>query len=87
VRAEARDGYRVAFSLVELDSTIASSEVFIAFQRDGKPLPAEMGPFRLIVPTDKRGARWIRQLSRITLIEAGPTNWAATRTADRPDFR
>jgi hypothetical protein len=52
VRAEARDGYRVAFSLVELDSTIASSEVFIAFQRDGKPLPAEMGPFRLIVPTD-----------------------------------
>ena len=74
VRADARDGYRVAFSLVKLDSTIATSEVYLAFQRDGKPLPMEMGPFRLIVPTDRRGARWIRQLSRITLIEAGPSN-------------
>ena len=72
VRAEARDGYRVAFSLVELDAMVASSEVFVAFQRDGKPLPAEMGPFRLIVPTDKRGARWIRQLSRVIRVEVGP---------------
>jgi hypothetical protein len=69
VRAEARDGYRVAFSLVELDANIACSEVFVAFQRDGKPLPPATGPFRLIVPTDRRGARSIRQLARVTLIE------------------
>lgn len=69
VRAEARDGYRVAFSLIELDPSIAAAEVFVAFQMDGKPLPAEMGPFRLIVPTDRRGARWMRQLLRLTVIE------------------
>lgn len=69
VRAEARDGYRVAFSLVELDPSIASAEVFLAFQRDGKPLPPDIGPFRLIVPTDRRGARWVRQLTRVVVIE------------------
>jgi hypothetical protein len=69
VRAEARDGYRVAFSLVELDPGIACAEVFVAFQRDGKALPPDMGPFRLIVPTDRRGARWVRQLTRVTVIE------------------
>jgi hypothetical protein len=69
VRAEAPDGYRVAFSLVELDLNIACSEVFVAFQRDGKPLPKELGPFRLIVPTDRRGLRSVRQLSRVTLVE------------------
>ena len=69
VPAEARDGYRVAFSLIELDPSIAAAEVFVAFQVDRKPLPSDIGPFRLIVPTDRRGARWMRQLSRLTVIE------------------
>lgn len=69
VRAEARDGYRVAFSLVELDQSISCAGVYVAFQRDGKPLPPEMGPFRLLVPTDRRGARSVRQLTRVVLIE------------------
>jgi len=69
VRAEARDGYRVAFSLVELDANISCAEVFVAFQQAGKPLPSDLGPFRLIVPSDRRGARSVRQLTRVTLIE------------------
>lgn len=68
-RAEGRDGYRVAFSLVEVDMSIASSEVFVVFERDGKPLPSDLGPIRLVVPTDKRGARWVRQLASLTVVE------------------
>ena len=69
VRAEAKDGYRVAFSLVELDAGIVCSEVFVAIEREGKPLPPDLGPFRLVVPTDRRGARWVRQLTRVAVIE------------------
>lgn len=69
VRAEARDGYRVAFSLVELDQSISCAGVYVAFERGGQPLSQAMGPFRLLVPTDRRGARSIRQLTRVVLIE------------------
>ena len=39
------------------------------FERDGKPLDDAIGPFRLVVPTDKRGARWVRQVTRIRIVK------------------
>jgi len=36
--AEGADGYRVVFSLAELDSGIADSEVLVADTMDGAPL-------------------------------------------------
>lgn len=65
---DAADGYRVAFSFPELDPRTGSTEVLLAFALDGEPLNSEIGPFRLVVPTDKRGARWVRQVTRIVLI-------------------
>jgi hypothetical protein len=65
VVAEARDGYRVVFGAAELDAGVRDTDVFLAFRRDGKPLEDAMGPFRLVVPSDKRGARWVRQLARV----------------------
>jgi DMSO/TMAO reductase YedYZ molybdopterin-dependent catalytic subunit len=41
----------------------------VAFERDGQPLGAEIGPFRLVVPTDKRGGRWVRQVVSIKLLD------------------
>jgi hypothetical protein len=38
VLAEAADGYRVVFSLPELDSGIVESEVIVADTLDGAPL-------------------------------------------------
>jgi hypothetical protein len=38
VLAEAADGYRVVFSLAELDAGIADSEVLVADAMDGTPL-------------------------------------------------
>lgn len=68
--AEAEDGYRVVFSLAELDSGILESEVIVADTMDGAPLAAQQGPFRLVAPHEKRPARWVRMLKSITVIRA-----------------
>ncbi|KRG42353.1 hypothetical protein ARC20_10810 [Stenotrophomonas panacihumi] len=69
VRIKARDGYQVAFSLGELDDTLGAREVLLSDRCDGQPLPAEDGPWRLLVPADHRAARAARQVERI---EVGP---------------
>ncbi|HEX4543314.1 MAG TPA: molybdopterin-dependent oxidoreductase [Candidatus Acidoferrum sp.] len=68
VLVEAEDGYRVIFSLAELDSGILDSEVIVADTMDGTPLPAKQGPFKLVAPHDKRPARWVRMVKSITLV-------------------
>jgi DMSO/TMAO reductase YedYZ molybdopterin-dependent catalytic subunit len=68
VIAEAEDGYRVVFSLAELDSGIMESEVIVADTMDGSPLAAKQGPFRLVAPHEKRPARWVRMLKTITVV-------------------
>jgi hypothetical protein len=67
VRAGARDGYRVVFSLGELDPATGARRVFVVDRCDGKPLDADIGPLRLLVPDDARPARWVRQLDSITV--------------------
>jgi DMSO/TMAO reductase YedYZ molybdopterin-dependent catalytic subunit len=68
VLAEAADGYRVVFSLGELDSGILDSEVIVADTMDGAPLGAKQGPFRIVAPHEKRPARWVRMLKSITVV-------------------
>jgi DMSO/TMAO reductase YedYZ molybdopterin-dependent catalytic subunit len=51
------DNYQVVFSLAELDSSFTDRMVILADQVEGKPLPAGTGPFRLIVPGEKKPAR------------------------------
>jgi len=67
VTAEAEDGYKVVFAIAELDSGIANAEVLVADTVDGAPIDAKRGPFRLVVPHDKRPARWVRMLKSITV--------------------
>ena len=71
VLAEAEDGYRVTFSLAELDSAFLNCEVIVADTMDGLPLGAKQGPFKLVAPHEKRPARWIRMVKSITIV--GPT--------------
>jgi hypothetical protein len=68
VLVEARDGYRVIFSLAELDPGIRDQDACLAFKKDGAPLADDVGPFRLVVPSDHRGARWVRQVARATVV-------------------
>jgi hypothetical protein len=59
--AEGRDGYRAAFAWAELDPSFMDKAVYVVTKRDGKPLSDNDGPFELIVPGEKRNARWVRQ--------------------------
>ncbi len=70
VIAAADDGYRVIFSLAELDAGILDSEVIVADTMDGTPLAANDGPFRIVAPHEKRPARWVRMLRSITVVAA-----------------
>jgi DMSO/TMAO reductase YedYZ molybdopterin-dependent catalytic subunit len=67
VVAEAGDGYRAVFSLAELDADFSNAQVIVADMEDGKPLDAQHGPLRLVLPGDKRQGRWVRMLKTITL--------------------
>ena len=64
----AADGYQVVFSLAELDESIGNEQVLVADAEDGKPLSPETGPLRLIVPGDKRPARWVRMVKTIRVV-------------------
>jgi len=74
VVAGAEDGYRVVFSLAELDSGILESEVIVADAMDGTALGAKEGPFRLVAPHEKRPGRWVRMLKSITVVLAASNN-------------
>jgi hypothetical protein len=77
---EAQDGYQVLFTLPELDALFTEKVVLLADRRDGKPLSEKEGPLRIVVPDEKRQARWIRQVKSITARDAG----AASKPAKSP---
>ncbi len=67
---EARDGYRAVFAWPELDATFMDKAVYVVTKRDGKPLSEEAGPFQLVVPGEKRHARWVRQVTAFRIRQA-----------------
>jgi DMSO/TMAO reductase YedYZ molybdopterin-dependent catalytic subunit len=64
---EAADGYRVVFAMPELDPVFTDRIVLLADRRDGKALDERQGPFRIVVPEEKRPARWVRQVVALTV--------------------
>jgi len=67
--ATAADGYRVVLALPETDPSFAAQPVLLALRRDGQPLSAQDGPLQLILPLEKRPARWVRQLTGLRVVE------------------
>jgi|SRR5271167_3335629 len=68
VVAEASDGYKAAFTLTELDADFGNLQVLVADAADGKALGEKEGPVRLVVPGDKRQARWVRMLKTLKVV-------------------
>lgn len=64
----ASDGYQVAFSISELDEGMGNLQVLIADTEEGKPLAQTAGPLRLVVPGEKRPARWVRMVKSIRVV-------------------
>jgi len=67
VLVEAADGYQAAFSLAELDPEFTDRVTLLADTKDGQPLSSREGPFRIIVPNEKRPTRWVRQVKAVTV--------------------
>jgi DMSO/TMAO reductase YedYZ molybdopterin-dependent catalytic subunit len=69
VLAEAQDGYQVVFSLGELDPAFIDNEILLADTANGKALFGSQGRFRLVVPKDKPGARSVRMLTKLEVVQ------------------
>ena len=65
----AADGYRVVIALPELDPGFTDKQVVLAFLKDGKPLGDKEGPYRIVIPDEKRMARWVRQVTTLKIVE------------------
>ena len=63
------DGYRVVYALADFDPSITNAAIIVADKRDGKPLDANEGPLRIVVPQDKRPARSVRLLKQIEVVQ------------------
>jgi hypothetical protein len=69
VLVQATDDYKVVFALPELDPAFNDKQVVLAFLKDGKPLDAKEGPYRIVIPDEKRMARWIRQVTILKIVD------------------
>ena len=66
---EAADGYRAVIALPEIDPDFTDKQVVLAFLQDGKPLDANAGPYRIVIPDEKRMARWVRQVTKLKIVD------------------
>jgi DMSO/TMAO reductase YedYZ molybdopterin-dependent catalytic subunit len=72
VIVNARDGYRVIFSWAELYLTPIGDGVYVAYERDGAPLPPSEGPLALISLADTSpGPRHVKWLQGIEIRMVG----------------
>lgn len=70
VLVDARDGYRVLFSLAELDPSTGRRGAWLVDRCNGAALDDKDGPLRLLVPDDARAARSVRQVESISVVVA-----------------
>lgn len=63
----ATDGYKAVFALPELDPRSTDDPVLLCETMNDAPLPADLGPLRMVVPKEKRHFRWVRNVAKIEL--------------------
>jgi DMSO/TMAO reductase YedYZ molybdopterin-dependent catalytic subunit len=68
VIATASDGFEAVFSMGELLETLGATNAVLVWEMDGKPLPDAVGPFRLVVTTDKGSSRSLHQLTSLRVV-------------------
>jgi len=69
ILAKAHDGYQVVFTVAEVAPEFANEPILVADKRDGKALFGYQGPFRLVCPNDKAGARSVRMLETLEVVQ------------------
>jgi hypothetical protein len=64
-----RDGYAATFSLAEIHPDFAAAAIYMALDKDGKPLPDREQPVSILAPGDKKPSRWVHGVASITVID------------------
>jgi hypothetical protein len=65
VVAKGSDGFTASYSLGETDPIYRANPVIVADSKDGQPLDAKEGPYRLVVDGDLRPGRSVRMLASV----------------------
>ncbi len=71
VVAEGMDHYSVLYALAEVDPSIHTGDVIVADSMDGQKLGKD-GAFKMVSSEEKRPARWVRNLTSISVIDVKP---------------
>jgi hypothetical protein len=71
VLAHCRDHYDIVFALAEFEDAFNSRTILLVDRQDGHTLPDAQGPLRLVVPGDKRPARWARMVTSLEVVPVG----------------
>lgn len=71
VVAEGTDKYAVLYALAEVDPSIHTGDVIVADSVDGHKLGSD-GAFKMVSTEERRPARWVRNLSAISVVEVKP---------------
>lgn len=66
----AADNYQVVLAIPEFDPAFTDRVVVLADKEDGEALAANLGPYRLIVPGDKKPARSVMRVTSIEVLDA-----------------
>jgi Oxidoreductase molybdopterin binding domain len=66
---EAADGYRVVIALPELDPGFTDRLILLADQAEGHPIDSKEGPFRIVIPDERRMARWVRKVTALKVVQ------------------
>jgi hypothetical protein len=69
--AEGTDNYDVLYALAEVDPSIHAGDVIVADSVDDHKLEKD-GAFKMVSTEEKRPARWVRNLTSVTVIEVKP---------------
>jgi hypothetical protein len=69
--ASGTDGYGVLYSLAEVDPAIHTGDVIVADSLDGQKLTKD-GAFKMVSSEDRRPARWVRNLTSVSVVKAEP---------------
>ena len=73
VVATAADGFQAVYSCAELFETVGATRAYVVWEMDGKPLGDDIGPLRIVVPTDKMKFRCLFQVERLNVVDVGQT--------------
>jgi Oxidoreductase molybdopterin binding domain len=66
---QAADGYRVVIALPELDPAFTDKRILLVFLRNGKLLDEKEGPYRVVIPDEKKMARWTKQVTLLKIVD------------------